>query len=384
MLPSEFTPYKDNIRTGQLSAFDDWTSILREAEVVSWTAQCEQLNIRKWCFGEVRVSLTPRCPLTRRKDPRVQEEGLHSGFSEIIGKTPKVKNPSEKKPVLLVKRREFQDGIEVLCGYGRLPRKSMMSRYSATAVRECSEIAVRHCGNNGIVLTATLPGSFAEGFYQVACYSGYLVSLGRQWIRDNLLGRHHVFGVWEHQERGALHLHWVVMSKDVAGLEALLAKFQPYWRKLLLELSETTKTDLFAKNADWSWRDNPDYPRCDAQWLRKNPAQYLSKYCGKEACEQLASAAFCPSRWVTLDLQTLREAVEERVRLTLGGTDMFRAKRLFQDLVERASNTAACSWTYYNKIFWGHVTRVFEFSQRDLAEFVTFSRCALRFALQPD
>jgi hypothetical protein len=63
---------------------------------------------------------------------------------------------------------------------------------------------------------------------------------------------------------------------------------------------------------------------------------------------------------------------------------MVLAKRLFQDLVERASNTAAGSWTYYNKIFWGHVTRVFEFSQRDLEDFVTFSRCALRFALQPD
>jgi hypothetical protein len=215
--------------------------------------------------------------------------------------------------------------------------------------------------------------------YVFACHSSYILSLCRQWLRDNLLGRFFVFGVWEPQARQALHLHLVVMSNDGDGLEYVLASFQSMWRKWLLDLSTATGVDLFEKNESKTWKDDPTKPRCDAQWLRKDPAKYMGKYCGKEAGNIQAKATFPPARWVTVDRQTAKEAISERVRIVLGGWDPALARHVWDNLLDLAEPVAENWFSYDNPVYAEDITQVLYFTDIEATRFVYAAWKAVQF-----
>ena len=362
-------PWENNAENGQLSVFDSVPIDPHYEGATSIAKPPLQLQIRRWCHGEVRISLTPRMrddrllPHNRRAYTGPVTVESESGIEEIA------KRKRKRGESTLVKRPEFQDDKSLMSGYGQLPKRSRLTRYAARELEECSEIAKRHCGRKGACFTGTLPGSTALSFYTVACHSGYLLLLLRQWFRDRIVERFHLFGVWEPQYRGALHFHIVVMSNDVNGLASCMAEFHSYWRKLLLDLSASTKVDLFEKNETWSWINDPSKPRTDAQWLRKDPAKYLGKYVGKEAANSISAASFCPSRWITVDRPTVREAIAERVRVALGGWDLALFRQLFDNLIELAEPLSDTFFFYLNKIIWSDKTYVLSFQGGDRDDF---------------
>lgn len=340
-----------DVQNGQMSVFDVYPLSPYPDTRVCSIESATQLSVRKWCHGEIRVSLSPRYGANRPL-PAGWERGTPAARICVSQGQEQAKNGRAKGcKKTLVRRREFQDDIVDIAGYGSLPRRSVLTRYAARQLEECSEIAKRRCGKNGVFLTGTVAGSGALPAYVTACWSGYILSLLRQWIRDHVSDRFHVFGVWEHQQRGMLHLHICVMSNDVDGLAYLLHSFQPYWRQLFISLSNATKVDLFARDEKFSWRMDPTKPRCDAGWLLKDPAKYLGKYCGKEACRQQSAAAFCPSRWSTVDRATAKEAVSERISLVLGGVSVDTARVIFDNLQLLAEPTALGGFFYGNPVF---------------------------------
>jgi len=368
----------NNERTGQLSCFAPGPIVVGvDGGSSDWRAP-QQLQINRWCHGELRVSLTPRYSARALRDVKPAPYAGPAQAREYLGYIKPVKRSREKRANTLVRRPEFTDDVYEIPGYGRLAKKSVLSRYAARQLQECSEISERACGKSGVCLTGTLAGSFAVAFYTVACYASNLTKLLRNWVSSKFTERCYVFGTWEPQIRGALHIHLVVQSRDRAGLSTLLVEFHDYWRKLLLDLSAATNVDLFAKNENKTWIDDPRMPRSDAQWLRKSPAKYLGKYMGKEALIEQNASLFCPPRWTTVDWKTAREAAAERIRVVLGGCDVRQFKRLFDDLIDLASPLADNVWCYWSKVFAQDQTYIVELSGDNRADFWDILKAAVR------
>jgi hypothetical protein len=354
----QITPWSDNEKSGQLSVFDTRAEGGYEKGDYCVIQRAVQLQVKSWCHGEIRVSLTPRMPRPLDQPLRRVFDSAPAVVQRREGTRATGSGRKEDVEGRLVRRQEFQDDTELVSGFGRLPRQSVLTRYSARQAEECSAVAQRYCGLSGVFLTGTLAGSMDSAFRTLAEYSGYVVSLVRQWLRDNLVGRHHVFGVWEHQKRGALHLHVAVMSRDTDNLQKLCRGFHSYWRRILVRISDETGVDLFQKNENFSWKDDESKPRTDAGLLRKSPASYLGKYCGKDAMKGHQTARYCPSRWLTVDRETSREAAAERIKLVLGSHDASQAKLIFDNILELAQSFSSKGFFYTNPIYLDDITWV--------------------------
>ena len=228
----------------------------------------------------------------------------------------------------LVQRSEFQDDREEIPGYGGLPRRKIFRAHGRTRIRENGAIAWRKFGRSGIFQTGTIPGTGDLIAETAARYSGYMMAAMKQWCRDAFTEDYSFFAVWEPQERGMLHVHVCICSNETAVLQEMIDKWHERWNKLLIKVSEESRVDLFRKNKWWSWQENLAATKHEAEWLRKNPAQYLTKYLTKGGRDACSIAKFHPSQWWSVDWKTSREAIGERVRVLLGGLPLAEAYRV--------------------------------------------------------
>lgn len=137
-------------------------------------------------------------------------------------------------------------------------------------------------------LTLTVPGSGVDVYDAVARYSGYIVNRMTQVIRRLEAKGVPVywFFVWEHQKRGALHMHWCIAVPGYPMVaDYLCRQLRAKWFNLLHELSEKTHIDLFKKRGfSGTWRNNPEMWQSNIAPVRKSVAAYFSKYLSKN-CE---------------------------------------------------------------------------------------------------
>jgi hypothetical protein len=283
------------------------------------------LSFTRYAHGEMKFSIYPPPPpagVALVSQPQ-ELQGLERGpwSEEYRQQTKYVENMRVRKRSL-VSCEKFQDDIREIPGYGSLPRRKIFRPQARRTIRECGEIAWRKFRQSGIFATGTVPGSGALIAYIVSCYSGWLLNRVKQWYRDKFTQEYSVFAVWELQERGMLHLHLCVCSLETEKLAELAAEWKDRWNRLLLELSDKTGIDLFRKNDKWSWRDDLQATKQEAEALKKNPARYLSKYLSKGSRDECSASAFHPSRWWSVDRKTAQEARAERVRVVLGGVSL--------------------------------------------------------------
>lgn len=172
-------------------------------------------------------------------------------------------------------------------------------------------------------ITLTLPGSTEESYQVLAALSSWLANGLLQPIRDAKFKAHY-FGVWESQERGALHVHLAIGAHpddaSMDELEKLGNKIVKKWFKLLKRMATTDEIsrggkkgrlpgiDMFKLSPEASarnggiktWRDRPDVWKWDNQPIKKNVAAYFSKYTSKNVNSGNKKKVFdhyCPSRW---------------------------------------------------------------------------------------
>lgn len=278
------------------------------------------LSATRYVHGEMKFSIYPTP--APRKVKRFQGVAL-CGAMEPGRMTNKqcveARQQRAARPGFLDSSSEFQDRSKEISGWGTLPRQKKFSRYGRQVINEAGEIAWRKHGKNGIFLTGTVPGSGDVIASTVAAYSGWLMNRVKQWFRDLFSADYSVFAVWELQTRGMLHIHICVTGTQTEILERLCQTWRKRWNGLLLELSELTGVDLFRKNERVTWKNQLQYTQQDAQWLRHNPAQYLSKYLSKSSRQTASGGVFHPSRWWSVDRKTAAEARAERVRVISGG-----------------------------------------------------------------
>ena len=130
------------------------------------------------------------------------------------------------------------------------------------------------------MLTLTLPGGISDAMECLSRYSGYLVNRLLQVIRRDTASKAPIywFFVWEHQRRGALHLHLCAGSPGNGGeLEQLLLQVKDKFYQVLSELSDKEGIDMFARRGfQGTWRNRPDKWQWDLQVIEKSVAASVS------------------------------------------------------------------------------------------------------------
>lgn len=311
------------------------------------------MRITKYCHGEIKVSLTAgtraagnratqlQLLRARAHDPsvvmdakkRVWERDMHQMSARSGGGYGALFNSTEK----------FLDGNECISGYGRLPRRRKFSARARRSICEGATVAHERFGMNGVFLTWTIPGSGELIEKTVASWSGHIMESVLNWVRANVPGERAVFGVWEHQERGMLHLHLCVMADDYAALQFLIDDCKRFWAGLLTRLRIRTGVNLCESDKNCSWL--PDGPASQqyGAWLHKGVAQYLAKYTGKGYRTEAMRSKYHPSRWWTQSRWLAQEARRRRMKLIWDGCTahelLAQLKRLNEGVEEIANKT---------------------------------------------
>jgi len=201
-----------------------------------------------------------------------------------------------KQARLLVSRREFQAGFNILGRQRFQPARTSFTTYAKNMVRDAAHMLELFGEGECVFATTTLPGSLKKGFEVVGAASGDICNLLNTWLRDHVSGGEFVY-VWEMQERGAPHMHYMFRLLPGADLEAFGKDFQREWRKILLAVSDSSGVDLFCKNKFWSWKSDSGKPRCDVRRVDHTFERYISKYISKSRSKSGVRHAVFPRRW---------------------------------------------------------------------------------------
>lgn len=170
--------------------------------------------------------------------------------------------------------------------WGKPQTLKRFTRNAKQRILECGAVVDLECDlSETYELTLTIPGSGLDVYRVVSEWSGYIVNRMTQIIRRKRWEAYNPywFFVWEHQKRGALHMHWCIAVKgDNMAARRLCIELKNKWYALLEELSEKTQTDLFKKKGSFStWRYDSWAWQWHCQPVTKSVAAYFSKYCSK-------------------------------------------------------------------------------------------------------
>lgn len=169
-------------------------------------------------------------------------------------------------------------------GYGKSPEIKYFSHRAGQKIRECGAIIDRLCGEKTDkcrVVTLTLPSSEKSAYKALSDYSGYATNRLFQIIRrDYSLA--HWFYVWEHQKRGALHLHICVYHQDPKTSEEIGQKLCAKWRDILGDISEESGVDLLFSRG-FNRKCELSDMQLDNQAMRLGCGAYFSKYASKNS-----------------------------------------------------------------------------------------------------
>ena len=156
---------------------------------------------------------------------------------------------------------------------------------SGQKIRECGAVVDMLCdGNpsNARVVTLTLPASTSESYEVLAAYSGYAVNRLFQKVRRDVPDCNNWFFVWEHQKRGALHLHICIYHSDKNVSRTLGDNLVDLWIEILRDITIQSGVNMFW-NPVRNCEVNPINYQNKNQEMRKSCGGYFSKYASKSS-----------------------------------------------------------------------------------------------------
>jgi hypothetical protein len=258
-------------------------------------------------------------------------------------------------------------------GFGALPAKP--TTFGINAKRQL----LRHGGalehhappEECLFLTGTLPGSTDDAFRSIAEWSGYIVHRLKSWI-GNYAPQKFDFYCWEYQRRGALHLHYCVWIPDDYNRTIILDSFRDWWIQILHSVGEKCGTDLFRKNAAWTWLNDLSKVRAVAEVCRKSPARYLAKYLSKSASPSRGSARFfTPSRWwgTSRPLKAAAALLTQVIDIVESGVNSVR--KIWESVSHFCDSSESVTYSYRHKVGIGETYVCYPNSPEDKDELLT-------------
>lgn len=266
-----------------------------------------RILIQSYPNREIRVT-TVRQQVSQR-----ETNETHRRVKEILNREdPPYLSFAQNSPTPTEHQSQLLSGKKNKPGYGGLPRFQKFSRYGRNQILRAGGALQKKVGKEKcLFLTLTHPGSTKVSMEVLASYSGMAVKMFQSWLSNHIPSKMSIY-TWEWQKRGALHLHFVLACEDREKGEWIRSQLKAEWIRILDKICIESGKDLYAKNMGFSWANNKEVVKVDAQWCEHDVAGYLSKYVSKATQNNkiLSHKHFCPSRWYGVSrplLQALRE-----------------------------------------------------------------------------
>jgi hypothetical protein len=236
-----------------------------------------------------------------------------------------------------------------------LPQKTRFSTYGRNFVRDAAHLVERDGQGRASFLTFTFAGGTQAGYDVMSAASGYICDRLNRWLRYKVHGGEFVY-IWELQERGAPHLHYLFRWAGQETGDDLRDLCQAEWRKILLEVSADSGTDLFARLEGGSWRDDPQKPFVDCKPVDWGYAQYMSKYMSKTKSKGGRGHTWVPGRWWAVSAPLRVKVLAERLTVELTFPSEEAAKLAVSRLIQTASDIISNPWIADRAAVYGCLT----------------------------
>lgn len=264
-------------------------------------------------------------------------------------------------------------------GYGGVPRKTRFGNNARRTISRCAGVFERDGvpREECLFLTGTIPGSTGEAFDAMACWSSWVVKSVKTWLSNLGVVDNYSAYVWEFQDRGALHLHYLVLVKDPIIRLKVLWKWAIKWGQLIDRVGIYTGVDMWRKNENWSWKNQKSVLQAAAQYVRKSVGAYLSEYLTKNVPvggKNIVGQSLSPVRWWGCSrplLQRMRELTDGFEVEVVGPRAV---ARVWAEVVEGFKGVASGFHEYSDKLGFAKVAvafdaacdNVFHYLRRDL------------------
>lgn len=290
------------------------------------------------------------------------------------------------------KSQSMQKGNRSHSEWGKVQKPKSFSNNAKHLILESGFALERMIPKNCCrFLTLTLPTSNPLNYEYLANWSGYLINILQQqirnYIRDNSPTEEiYSLFVWEYQRRGALHLHYLIASLDKRAVRALSLRLYDSWFKCLAYIEQKTGCDLFGK-----WRNSP------RAWAkgnrieipRKSIGRYISKYASKQKSKDPEygtnySKIYYPSRFWGSSRNLKNLASSWRFKASLpdlsqGISDYLLG--LFSDYFPKAIHTRSYSFSDGRNFCEGFI---FYFDESDFCSTIHYELSAIILALNSE
>lgn len=240
--------------------------------------------------------------------------------------------------------REFQDAtVEPVPtpkrGYGEAVRPTTFSASARHRILEGGALFDRFLAetNDGYFVTFTLPGSTPEAYDALSRWSGYMANRVLQCLRDYQRDTYW-FYVWELQKRGALHLHLFLSLPKGAESDVLNGRLRDVWYRALGDVQTQSGVDMFL-HSDRKHHTPAEFYQYDFQAVETTPAQYISKYVGKDALAprgrngvEGGGFQYYPHRWWGMCRQLKRLIDEHRFKICMDAMNSDECQQIIEDM----------------------------------------------------
>ena len=264
--------------------------------------------------GEIRVRMRPYSSRQKKE----------SRFSQGVDRSDSVGS-------CLVSKREFQERPDkgVLEGGGKnsklrpgwgLPVNP--TKFGLNARRRIKRVGglMDSFGGEQLCITLTLPGTGHKAYKELSNWSGWVANRVKTWIFDQYVGNEEPswFYVWEHQRRGALHMHFALHCPESVVSKRIRKGMLDEWMSILDGIESKTGVSMYTGAHGENWRLQPCKIRVSVQTTRKSLVSYFAKYCSKDYSKdgQGVFQQYLPSRWWGCSrnlLEKLREQIDGAV-----------------------------------------------------------------------
>jgi len=242
-------------------------------------------------------------------------------------------------PLDLINRfqREKCDCQSEKLGYGKTPKIKYFSHKSGQKIRETGAVIDRLCGESVErcrVVTLTIPSSELAAYKVISDYSGYAVNRLFQVVRRDY-SIANWFYVYEHQKRGALHLHICVYHEDTNTSKEIGIKLCEKWREVLQDISAKSGVNmLFSKG--FNRETKLSEMQLDNQEMKLGCGAYFSKYASKNSgkysddINSINARKYPPSSFWGRSRELAKECEKQSFKFNFDGFDEYAAQN-FED-----------------------------------------------------
>lgn len=232
-------------------------------------------------------------------------------------------------------------------GFGRISSRNHFTKAARTRLRESAAVLEETGRARCVFLTGTLPGSTPASLRALAAWSGWVVQTIQQWVAD-CIGSRRMFGVWEYQRRGALHLHLCVQAETTHQADELRRRWKSRWIRVLRGVMARSGADVFARKKGGTWLNTPWVTRVDAQPVHKSVGSYLGKYLSKGSSKARCRAVYPPSHWSFVSRQVVQEVQSKRSRIEVEHLCLSDCLVLWEKAAAAVAVQTAKTYSYRN------------------------------------